>query len=233
MELDDLCGGKLLVKDLKRFIDNAQNRKERNGKKELDISGFKLDKDLTTPESVVYYHPQKNHVVHSIRATNGTLKDWANNAVYLASPTAYQKLPRFKNAVDTQKKVEEKYKYAKKSIVTHSQSGIIGRYLAKDRPNTEILQLNPASSFSDRDVSDNDKNVYTIKSTKDLVSLGHKNKSQDIIIPGQSFDQTIEHDTGILDRLDPNKQIGFGRNKKKTNHHFFYNNCKQNREPYM
>ena len=209
MELDELSGGQLMAKDIKRFIDNAQDRKK-NGIKELDIDGFLLDKDLTTPESAVYYHPQKNHVVHSIRATNGTLKDWANNAVYLASPTAYQKLPRFKNAKNTQELVEQKYPTAKQSIVTHSQSGIIGRYLAKDRPNTEILQLNPASSFSDNSVNDNDKNVYTIKSTRDIVSLGHKNKPQDIIIPGQSFDQTIEHDTGILDRLDQNQLIGFG-----------------------
>jgi len=206
-------GGKIAVKDLKRFIDNAQNRKERNGKKEQDISGFKLDPDLTTDESVVYYHPQKKHVVHSIRATNGTVKDWINNGVYLASPEAYKKLPRFKNAVDTQKKVEAKYKDAKKSIVTHSQSGIMGRYMAKDRPDIEIIQLNPASSWKDNDVNNDDKNVYTIKSTKDLVSAFHKNKPQDTIIQGDNYNQEKQHDIGLLDKLDQNKEIGFGKGK--------------------
>tara|TARA_R110000868_G_scaffold45_2_gene587 strand:+ start:971 stop:2455 length:1485 start_codon:yes stop_codon:yes gene_type:complete len=207
-------GGKLAVKDIKRFIDNAQNRKERNGKKELEISGYKLDPSLTTDESVVYYHPEKNHVVHSIRATNGTAKDWLNNGVYLASPTAYQQLPRFKNALKTQTDVENKYKDAKKSIVTHSQSGIMGRYMAKERPNTEIIQLNPASSWKDNTVNDNDKNVYTIKSTKDLVSSFHKPKPQDIIIKGDNFNQEKQHDIGLLDKLDPEQMVGFGKGEE-------------------
>jgi len=209
MDESDFVGGKLAVKDIKRFINSAQFKKQKT-RPDADISGYRLDPALSTDESVVYYSPELNHAVHSIRATNGTLKDWANNGVYLASPYAYRQLPRYRNAVKTQTQMEQKYPTSKKSIVTHSQSGIMGRYLAKDRPETEIIQLNPASSWKDNTVNDNDKNVYTIKSTKDIVSSFHKNKPQDIIIPGESFNQEKEHDIGLLDRLDPEQMVGFG-----------------------
>ncbi len=209
MDESDLTGGKLAVKDIKRFINSAQFKKQKTVP-DADISGYKLDPALSTDESVVYYNPTTNHAVHSIRATNGTLKDWGNNAVYLASPTAYRQLPRYKNAVKTQTQMEDKYKDAKKSIVTHSQSGIMGRYMAKDRPDTEIIQLNPASSWKDNTVNDADKNVYTIKSTKDIVSSFHKPKPQDIIIPGESLNQYKEHDIGLLDRLPEEQMVGFG-----------------------
>jgi len=214
-----MTGGKIAVKDLKRFIDSSYERKDKDGKikqKEQNISGYILDPELTRDESSVYYNPNTNHVIHNIRGTNGTAKDWSNNAVYAASPYLYQKLDRFKRSKKNQEAVERKYANAKKSITTHSQSGIIGRYLAKDRPDTEIIQLNPASSYKDNDVSKNDKNVYTVKSTKDVVSLFHKNQPQDIIIPGESLDQFKEHDIGLLDRLEPDKQIGFGKNKYLT-----------------
>ena len=214
-----MTGGKIAVKDLKRFIDSSYERKDKDGKikqKEQNISGYILDPELTRDESSVYYNPTTNHVIHNIRGTNGTAKDWSNNAVYAASPYLYQKLDRFKRSKKNQEAVERKYANAKKSITTHSQSGIIGRYLAKDRPDTEIIQLNPASSYKDNDVSKNDKNVYTVKSTKDVVSLFHKNQPQDIIIPGESLDQFKEHDIGLLDRLEPDKQIGFGRNRYLT-----------------
>lgn len=209
-EESEFVGGKLAVKDIKRFINSAQYKKQKQIP-DADISGYHLDPSLSTDESVVYYNPETNHAVHSIRATNGTVKDWINNGVYLASPLAYRQLPRYKNAIKTQTQMEQKYPNAKKSIVTHSQSGIMGRYMAKDRPETEILQLNPASSWKDNTVNDNDKNVYTIKSTKDLVSSFHKNKPQDIIIPGESFNQEKEHDIGLLDRLDPEQMVGFGK----------------------
>jgi hypothetical protein len=214
-----MTGGKIAVKDLKRFIDSSYERKDKDGKikqKEQNISGYILDPELTRDESSVYYNPTTNHVIHNIRGTNGTAKDWSNNAVYAASPYLYQKLDRFKRSKKNQEAVERKYANAKKSITTHSQSGIIGRYLAKDRPDTEIIQLNPASSYKDNDVNKNDKNVYTVKSTKDVVSLFHKNQPQDIVIPGESLDQFKEHDIGLLDRLEPDKQIGFGRNKFLT-----------------
>jgi hypothetical protein len=206
----DFVGGKLAVKDIKRFINSAQFKKNKTVP-DADISGYRYDPSLSTNESVVYYSPTLNHAVHSIRATNGTVKDWINNGIYLASPLAYRQTPRYKNAINTQTQMEQRYPDAKKSIVTHSQSGIIGRYMARDRPNTEVIQLNPASSWKDNTVNDNDPNVYTIKSTKDLVSSFHKNKPQDIIIPGESLNQVKEHDIDVLDRLPSEQMVGFGK----------------------
>jgi len=204
-------GSALQVKTLKRLIDNSYQRKDKNGKlkqKENDIDGYKLDNNLTNDTSAVYYNKDKNHVVHSVRGTNGTLKDWSNNAIYMASPELYKKTDRYLNAKEIQKKIDDRYTTAKKTMTTHSQSGIIGRHLGVANPNLEVISLNPATYNKDNNI--NNPNEYTVKSTKDLVSLYHKNKPRDTIIKGESLDQYKEHDIGLLDRLNPNLLIGNG-----------------------
>jgi len=83
---------------------------------------------------------------------------------------------------------------------------VIGRYLAKDNPGAEVISLNPASSWLDNAVQP--KNVSTIKSTTDVVSLFHKPTPRDIIIPAKGINQYAEHDIHVLDRLNPNQMIG-------------------------
>ena len=202
-------GGALKIGTLKTLIDNSYQRKDAKGKikpKQENIDGYQLDKDLTTDTNAVYYHPTEKRVVNSIRGTNGTASDWLNNGIYMLSPTIYQKTERYKKSKAVQDKINEKYKDAKKTITTHSQSGIIGRYLAKENPDAEIISLNPASSWLDNAVQP--KNVSTIKSTTDVVSLFHKPTERDIIIPGRSLNQYKEHDIGLLDRLDKDRMIG-------------------------
>jgi hypothetical protein len=213
------CGGSLQVKTIKRLIDNAYQRKDAQGAlklKEMNIDGFMLDKDLTDDTSAVYYNPVLNQVVHSVRGTNGTLADWTNNAIYLADPEAYQKLPRYLDADRVQKEINIKYKDAKRTMVTHSQSGIIGRYQAKLDPKLEVIALNPATGWIDKAVTS--PNEFVIRSTADLVSALHKEQAQDTIIKGESLNQFKEHDIGLLDRLDKDKYIGqaFGTQPGQT-----------------
>jgi hypothetical protein len=212
-------GGPLQVKTIKRLIDNAYQRKDAQGAlklKEANIDGFMLDKDLTDDTSAVYYNPVLNQVVHSVRGTNGTALDWTNNAIYLADPEAYQKLPRYLDADRVQKEINIKYKNAKRTMVTHSQSGIIGRYQAKLDPKLEVISLNPATGWKDKAVTS--PNEFVIKSTADLVSALHKEQAQDTIIKGESLNQFKEHDIGLLDRLDKDKYIGqaFGTQPGQT-----------------
>ena len=202
-------GGALKIKTLKTLIDNSYQRKGADGKikaKQQNIDGYELDKDLTTDTNAVYYHPTEKRVVNSIRGTNGTMKDWSNNLIYMLSPEIYKKTERYKSAKAVQDKINEKYKDAKKTITTHSQSGIIGRYLAGENPDAEVISLNPASSWLDNAVQP--KNVSTVKSTTDVVSLFHKPTPRDIIIPGKGINQYAEHDINVLDRLDKDRMIG-------------------------
>jgi hypothetical protein len=202
-------GGALKISTLKTVLDNSYQRKDSTGKikpKQQNIDGYELDKDLTTDTNAVYYHPTEKRVINSIRGTNGTIKDWSNNLIYMLSPEIYKKTERYKSAKAVQDKINEKYKSAAKTIATHSQSGVIGRYLAGENPEAEIISLNPASSWLDNAVQP--KNVSTIKSTTDVVSLFHKPTPRDIIIPGKSLNQYKEHDLGLLDRLNPNQTIG-------------------------
>ena len=202
-------GGALKIKTLKTLIDNSYQRKGADGKikaKQQNIDGYELDHKLSNDTSAVYYHPGENRVAHSIRGTNGTAKDWSNNLIYMLSPALYQKTERYKNAKAVQDAINIKYKNAAKSITTHSQSGVIGRYLAKDNPGAEVISLNPASSWLDNMIQP--KNVSTVKSTTDVVSLFHKPTPRDIIIPGKGINQYAEHDINVLDRLDKDRMIG-------------------------
>lgn len=212
-------GGKIRMDDLGRFINNSYMRKDKSGKdlaKEQNIDGYEYDPSLSSRENAVYYNKDKNHVVNALRGTQADEKgfDWGNNMVYALSPKAYLRTSRYKRAEQNQLNVEKKYANAKKSIVTHSQSGIQGRYLAKTRPETEVISLNPASSYKDN--SNDTPNIYTIRSNADVVSAFHKTKPQDITIPMKNpLDIVGEHDYTVLKRLPQEKEIGFGRPRSK------------------
>jgi len=152
-------GSGLKANTLKSMIKSTYDRS--------NVEGW--DKVMDTPEVSAFKHPS-GQVVVALRGTEGTAKDWSNNAVYgLAGETAYKMTPRYKRAKERVAELEKRYNPEDISLVGHSQSGLIAELLpSKAR---EIITLNKASRPQDALFRKRRKNQYDIRSRFDPVSF--------------------------------------------------------------
>ena len=90
-------GGGLKANTLKSMIKSTYDRSE--------VEGW--DKVMDTPEVSAFKHPS-GQVVIALRGTEGTAKDWSNNAVFgLGGETAYKQTPRYKRAKERVAELEK------------------------------------------------------------------------------------------------------------------------------
>jgi len=127
------------------------------------------NKVMDTPEVSAFEHPS-GQVVIALRGTEGTAKDWSNNAVYgIGGEMAYKLTPRYRRAKERVAELEKKYNPEDISLVGHSQSGLIAELLpTKAR---EIISLNSASRPQDMFYNKKKKNLYRIRAKFDPVSM--------------------------------------------------------------
>ena len=152
-------GGGLKANTLKSMIKSTYDRS--------NVEGWQ--KIMDTPEVTGFKHPS-GQVVIALRGTEGTAKDWSNNAVYgLGGELMYKQTPRFKRAKERVAELEKKYNPEDITIIGHSQSGLIAELLpTKAR---EIISLNSASRPQDMFYNKKKKNLYRIRAKFDPVSM--------------------------------------------------------------
>ena len=141
--------------------------------------------------------------------------DWVNNLIY-ASSSAYKLTPRFKIAKKMVDNAFLKYKNYQFESIGHSQGALLSRLLSDKALNS--VEVNPA--YKAETMNDNE---YIIRSSGDAVSAltvpkkyinsfmyPNWTKSHMITIPKKSSNPITEHKVDILERLDPNMNIGRG-----------------------
>ena len=103
-------GGGLKANTLKSMIKSTYDRSE--------VEGW--DKVMDTPEVSAFKHPS-GQVVVALRGTEGTAKDWSNNAVYgLGGELAYKQTPRYKRAKERVAQLEKQYNPEEITLIGHS-----------------------------------------------------------------------------------------------------------------
>jgi len=81
-------GSGLQANTLKSMMKSTYNRSQVDG----------WNKVMDSPELSAFKHPS-GQVVIALRGTEGTAKDWSNNAIYgLGGETAYKQTPRYRRA---------------------------------------------------------------------------------------------------------------------------------------
>ena len=192
-------GGGLKANTLKSMIKSTYDRS--------NVEGW--DKIMDSPEVSAFKHPS-GQVVIALRGTEGTAKDWSNNAVYgLGGELAYKQTPRFKRAKERVAELEKKYNPEDISLVGHSQSGLIAELLpSKAR---ERITLNKATRPQDFLFRRRRKNQYDIRSRFDPVSFFPLQKSN-YTIDGVSLNPLAQHSPDILEgqKVYGDKKYGNG-----------------------
>ena len=145
-----------------------------------------------------------------MRGTEGTAKDWSNNAVYgLGGELAYKQTPRFKRAKERVAQLEKQYNPEDITIIGHSQSGLIAELLPSNA--RERITLNKATRPQDFLFRRRKKNQYDIRSRFDPVSFFPLQKSN-YTIDGVSLNPLAQHSPDILEgeKVYGDKKYGNG-----------------------
>jgi hypothetical protein len=201
-----LLGGKLSAKEFELML--KESYKKPNERQ--NIGDYIIDTSLSTPENVVFYNPKTKEVKNVYAGTQGTLKDWGNNALYAVGMHKYSN--RYKRANDIEKKVEEKYGTDNLDILGHSQSGAFTQELGKNAKN--VVVLNPATHPL---YTPKSKNATVVRSTGDAVSSLNKlnpfnwGKKANIEIKSKTSNPITEHMPAVLEGLDKDRILGNGR----------------------
>ena len=130
-------GSGLKANTLKSMIKSTYDRSE--------VEGWQ--KIMDTPEVSAFKHPS-GQVVIALRGTEGTAKDWSNNAVYgLAGESAYKMTPRYKRAKERVAQLEKQYNPENITIIGHSQGGLLAEIVPSNA--RERITLNKATRPQD------------------------------------------------------------------------------------
>ena len=213
-------GGAVSAKLTKDFIKASYEATPRQ-----QIDGFIYDPSVSATTARVYHNPTTGQTILTNRGTEGTMSDWGNNLAYTFG--RHKNTKRFKEAEKVQKLAEAKYGASNISQISHSQGAIYGRELGKNVK--EHISLNPAYKGEKEN-----ENEYVVKSELDPVSNAYgalvnavtpnwmkwfqkKKPTKETVIEAKTLNPVEEHLAGVLDRLDPEHQLGkVGSGLKRT-----------------
>jgi len=206
-------GGKISTKDFNLMLKESYKKPQDRDK---HIGDYYIDESLSTPENVVYHNPKTGETKVAYRGTEGTLKDWGNNALYAFG--LHNTSKRYKRSNDIQKQVEQKYGTENLDVLGHSQSGAYAQEIGKNAKN--VIVLNPATHPG---YTPKTSNATVVRSTGDAVSgLKYlnplnwgKKKTADVEIKAETYNPVTEHMPAVLERLPEDQMLGEGRTYKQ------------------
>ena len=153
-------GGAIKASVLKKMLQNTYRDNPQQ-----TIDGFTLDKQLSSDTTLIYVDSNTREIKVAIRGTKSSDPyDWIPNILYGVKSGLEQLTPRFRNTKKIVENVRKKYPDYTIEYLTHSQSAIHGRSLA--RPNESIVSVNPLSKGNEFY-----KNEQVIRSSGDPVSM--------------------------------------------------------------
>jgi hypothetical protein len=204
-------GGKISTKDFNLMLKESYKKPQDRDK---NIGDYYIDESLSTPENVVYHNPKTGETKVAYRGTEGTLKDWGNNALYAFG--LHNSSKRYKRSNEIQKQVEQKYGTQNLDVLGHSQSGAYAQEIGKNAKN--VIVLNPATHPG---YTPKTKNATVVRSKGDAVSglkylnpLNWGKKTADVEIKAETYNPVTEHMPDILERLPEDTILGNGRKRK-------------------
>ena len=198
-ELDSrsVSGGELDVDTTQKVLKASYQKKNE------DMNGYVVDKELSGQRVKVYHHPTENKtlVVHKGTAS---IQDWGTN---LAMTFGIKTGKRFKHAKKIQKQAEAKYKDSEKITLGHS----LGAKIAEDVGKNEVITLNkptlPLDIITGKKVK---KNQTDVRTERDPVSIlrGLQRGRKATVIKSKTFNPFEEHNVDVLNRVVNVSHVG-------------------------
>lgn len=192
-------GGSISAKDLKSL--HASSYKEEPDK---EVNGWVLDESISKPTARVYFNAAKNQAIVVHRGTEATVKDWANNAFFVAGVSPLTQ--RYKDSKEVQEKAENKYS----DVLTtgHSQGSNYTK-LAKNKKG--IIDVNPSSFLQSTEGTTVRSKTDPISALRGIANM-FSSKGKENITTSAKVNPLDAHSINILDELG-DKELGTGLTK--------------------
>lgn len=133
--------------------------------------GFVFDKELSSHNQQVYYHPQEKKLVMSVTGTH-TAGDILTDARMMAG--GLKNTDRYKQAEKVLQNAKTKYGVDSATIAGHSIGGVISSYIGNSKD--KVVTLDKAQTIFNR----NNVNEKAYRSAGDVVSILGANKMKTI-----------------------------------------------------
>ena len=185
------------------------------------MGDFKIDKDISTSSTKVYYNPYMHQAVVTHHGTN-SFDDVITDIGVLFGLESYD---HFGNSMLTQAKAEDKYGAKNVTTLGFSLGGLLAKKYGLN--SKEILTYNPLTFLNNRE---NALNEHTIKTNTDLVSALKKPSKNDIVINVDTINPNSSHLLEHLKKLDPELEVRSRLNIKKMKVKELRNFIKKNRQ---
>ena len=142
-----------------------------------DLSGFELDKELSTLDDAVLHNATTGETVISFRGTTSNiketkafLKDWEVNSKIMFNPKSAENTRRLKNAISNTENVIGKYGKDNLKVAGHSQGGFVSSSVAQ-KMDIEGFHYNPAISV--RQINQNRKGIFFKNTSQQSIYKTH------------------------------------------------------------
>ena len=142
-----------------------------------DLSGFELDKELSTLDDAVLHNATTGETVISFRGTTSNiketkafLKDWEVNSKIMFNPKSAENTRRLKNALSNTENVIGKYGKDNLKVAGHSQGGFVSSSVAQ-KMDIEGFHYNPAISV--RQINHNRKGIFFKNTSQQSIYKTH------------------------------------------------------------
>jgi hypothetical protein len=163
----------------------------------LSKNGYTMDKDLSNINTRVYYNPDENKTLFSIRGTKNLINDLPTDFSVFLGTDDLQKTKRYKDTEAIYKKAKNKYNNL--TIVGHSLGGSLANALPTDK-NDRVFTYNKGVGLINHNTKANE---MALRTNSDIISYLSKNDKHTVNFGGVNLDLLKAHSTDRLRDIRP------------------------------
>ena len=163
----------------------------------LSKNGYSMDNNLSNINTRVYYNPELDKSILTIRGTKNLLNDIPTDFSVFLGTTDLQNTKRFKDTEKVYNKAKEKYKNL--TIVGHSLGGFLANALPTDK-NDRVFTYNKGVGLINHDTKANET---ALRTQTDIISFLSKNDKHTTNFGGINLNLLETHNLEQLNKIKP------------------------------
>ena len=163
----------------------------------LSKNGYTMDNDLSNINTRVYYNPELDKSILTIRGTKNLLNDIPTYFSVFLGTTDLQNTKRFKDTEKIYNKAKEKYKNL--TIVGHSLGGSLANALPTDK-NDRVFTYNKGVGLINHNTKGNET---ALRTQTDIISFLSKNDKHTTNFGGFNYNLLQSHNLDQLNKIKP------------------------------
>ena len=168
------------------LFDVLNNGYKDKKKKNKNLNGYVMDKQLSNKNYQTYYDPKNKKLLFNVTGTRPTASDWLNN-INLGLGIGFKESKRYKESHHGLREAKQKYNVENATVTGHSKGGLISNYISSK--GDKVITLDKATTIGgksregSKDYRTNGDVVSLLASTRhNTINLSNPNKQTGNIV---------------------------------------------------